>query len=345
MSELKYDPLQRRWVIIASERQHRPQDFITPRQIRRDMENCPFCPGREEMTPPEIAAIRPDNSKPNKPGWRVRVTQNKYPALSPVEEDYDITSDGVYSRKSGIGAHEVIIEGPDHDLCMAEFPPDLTFDILSMYRSRLTELHSNVKLKYTLIFKNHGATAGASLAHPHSQIIATPIIPRTVQIELLASRSYYRDKGTCLICDMIKQEIATEERVVYNDGRIIAFNSYASRFPFELFIAPIQHNAYFDKENDETLGFLARCMSDTLKRLKTALDDPPFNYILHTSPNTGAGPVYPGFWDTLDEDYHWHIEIIPRLTRTAGFEWGSGLHINPMPPDRAAAFLREQILE
>jgi len=341
LSELRYDPLQRRWVIIASERQRRPHDFINPTKVSSNSDNCPFCYGNEHMTPPEICSIRHDGSEPNMPGWAVRATQNKFPVLSLGDSEHDLQANGVYGRSDGLGTHEVIIEGPNHNLAMADFPKYLTFDILKMYRNRLTELKNDNRLKYILIFKNHGSTAGASLIHPHSQIIATPIIPRTVQIELLSSRSFYGERHACLICEMIKQEQTEGVRTVYDDGTIIAFNTYASRFPFELFIAPVKHQAYFHKEHNNTLKKLAACLSDVLKRLKEALDDPPFNYILHTSPNKEAGSEYPGFWNTLDEDYHWHIEIIPRLVKTAGFEWGSGLHINPMPPERAAEFLRE----
>ncbi|MCF7811668.1 DUF4931 domain-containing protein [bacterium] len=341
MSELRYDPLQRRWVIIASERQRRPDDFINPYKVTSSPEKCPFCYGNEDKTPPEIYAVRRDNSSPDTPGWRVRVTKNKYPALSLGDEEHNLQPYGVYGRSEGLGTHEVIIEGPDHELGMADFPEDLTIDILKTYRKRLVELRNDERLKYILIFKNHGSIAGASLFHPHSQIIATPIIPRTVQIELLATRGFYGERRNCLICEMIKQEQDEKVRTIYDDGTIIAFNTYASRFPFELFIAPIKHQAYFHKENNTTLEKLALCLGNVLKRLKKALDDPPFNYILHTSPNKEAGPAYPGFWNTLDDDFHWHIEIIPRLVKTAGFEWGSGLHINPMLPEKAAEFLRE----
>jgi len=348
MSELRYDPLQNRWTIIATERQQRPRDFVTRREVRRDKDDCPFCPGFEDRTPPEIAAIRdeegtlaPDTDPGSEPSnWRVRVVPNRFPALSPEAGEVEWSRRGIYECINGVGAHEVIIEGPDHDLSMAEFPLDLTLDIFRMYRERLTALMQDRRLKYALIFKNHGATAGASLAHPHSQIIATPVTPRTVQIELVASLKHFRDTKKCLACDLIKQEEAEGKRIIYDDTKIIAFNSYASRFPFELFIAPKSHSAFFERTTDEELESLARCMRDVLGRLKRALDDPPFNYILHTAPNVSADPIPPGYWRSLGNDYHWHIEVIPRLVRTAGFEWGSGLHINPMPPERAAEILR-----
>lgn len=341
MSELRYDPLQRRWVIIASARGKRPHDFKVKRSERGDSEHCPFCAGHEDWTPPEIMSIR-DGEGANTP-WRIRVTANKFPALSPDEGDPVETADGLYMRHNGVGAHEVIIEGQDHDLTLPDFDLSLTTELMRTYQARLSALLDDPRFKYVLIFKNHGATAGASLSHPHSQIIATPITPRTVQIELLATRTHFEQQGSCLICDMIQQEIDTGSRMVYRDDLIIAFNSYASRFPFELFIAPLDHSAHFETSPEATMQALAKCLKTVLGGLRSTLDDPPFNYILHTAPNTVSEPKFNGYWETLDRDYHWHIEVIPRLTLTAGFEWGSGLHINPMPPEQAAEFLRNSI--
>lgn len=340
MSELRHDPLQRRWVIIASERMQRPKDFIVQREKKKSSEGCPFCPGHEDMTPPEIIAIRNDHSEPDTPGWRVRVTQNKFPALKLTDNPAWKPNDEFYESTPGLGTHEVIIEGTQHNNCLADSHPDFIFEILCMYRSRLVTLMNDNRLKYALIFKNHGSTAGASLAHPHSQIIAMPIVPRTVEIELLASERHYDQQRTCLICDMIKNERKSGSRVIFLDEAMIAFNSYAARFPFEMFVAPLDHHHDFSHASDYQLRHLAECLGDVLSRLKYALDDPPFNYILHTSPNLNFDESYRDGSDRLDLYYHWHLEIIPRLTRTAGFEWGSGLHINPMPPERAAEFLR-----
>ena len=341
MSELRYDQLQRRWVIIATERQHRPQDFAKQHEIQRSKDSCPFCPGHEEQTPPELDAIRPDGSEPNGSGWRIRVTENKFPALRIFETEWEPGAEGFYELMPGYGAHEVVIEGEDHDQGMADHPVDLIFDALKMYRKRLSLHMQDNKLKYTLIFKNHRATAGASLAHPHSQIIGIPVTPRTIRIELMASLLHFSETGSCLVCDMIERERTDHDRMLYDDGIVTAFNSFASRFPFEMFITPVKHATFFDKESDETLYHLAKCMKDVLSRLKAVLNDPPFNFILHSGPNTEAKPIFPGFWKTLEDDYHWHIEVIPRLVKTAGFEWGSGLHINPMPPEEAAHFLRD----
>ncbi len=341
MSELRYDALQRRWVIIATEREHRPQDFYTHQDIKPSGGDCPFCPGNEDQTPPEITAIRPEGSKSNDSDWHVRVTQNKYPALQLGEIDWELGEERLYERTPGHGVHEVIIEGQDHNKSMDEFSPELIFDIMKMYRNRLSVHMQNLYLKYTLIFKNHGVKAGASLVHPHSQLIATPVTPRTIRIELMSTLRYFAETGNCMICDMIERERVENSRVVYDDGVIVAFNSFAARFPFELLVVPVKHSTFFEHEDDRTLRHLGICLKDILGRLRKALNDPPYNYMLHSGPNTEAKPIFPGFWSTLEKDFHWHIEIIPRLVRTAGFEWGSGLHINPVPPERATAFLNE----
>jgi len=340
VSELRYDALQKRWVIIASERQHRPQDFQSDQNIKRSKDDCPFCPGREDQTPPEITAIRPDGSKPDTPGWRVRVTQNMYPALRLFDVEWELGAEGFYEAIPGYGIHEVIIEGPDHDKDFVDLPYELAVDILRIYRNRLGAHMEDLRLKYSLIFKNHGQTAGASLVHPHSQIIATPVTPRTIRMELMATLKHFAETDRCMICDMVERERSDEKRVIYDDGTIIAFTNYAGRFPFEMFVTSVRHETFFHRESDRTLQSLARCLKDILMRLKVVLNDPPYNYILHSGPNPNAEPIFPGFWKTLEQDYHWHIEIIPRLVKTAGFEWGSGLHINPMPPERAAEFLR-----
>ena len=336
---MRYDPLQCRWVIIAPGRAQRPADFVTRQEVLSPGVGCPFCPGHEADTEPEIVSKRDDASHPNFPGWRIRVVRNLYPALIPELTLTGESEDGIYRKLSGVGEHEVIVEGPDHTASLAEFDPSFTTEILEIYQQRLTALSEDLRLRSILIFKNQGVASGATLSHPHSQIIATVITPRTVKIELNASREHYQETGRCLICDMIHQEVSGN-RVIFNDGELIAFNSYAARFPYELFIAPLHHQAQFELEQRTRLQHLAVCLKFVAARLKSALGDPSYNYILHTAPNLMAKPSHPGYWTTIARDYHWHIEVIPRLTRTAGFEWGSGLHINPMPPEQAAKVLR-----
>ena len=337
-SQYRYDVLQKRWVIIAGERGKRPQDFAVPRE-EPETAFCPFCPGHEDKTPREITAIREPHGRPNGSGWRIRVVPNKFPALR-VEGQPEREADGIYDRMNGIGAHEVVIETPDHGSRMGDRDIDEIALMLRIYRERLTDLTLDTRLKYILIFKNSGAAAGASLSHPHSQIIATTVTPRTVALELNACREHHHVKERCLICDIIKQEVAARDRLVAIDDRYIAFCPYASRFPFEIFIAPRYHQHDYSRTSDHDLRGLAAVLKDVLKRFRDALDDPPFNYILHTSPNANVHPRRAHYWDTIEFDFHWHFELFPRLTKVAGFEWGSGFYINPTPPEEAAKFLR-----
>ncbi len=337
-SQYRYDVLQKRWVIIASERGKRPHDFAVLRE-EPETHFCPFCPGNEDKTPPEIAALRDHGSRPNGPGWRVRVVPNKFPALR-VEGTPEREADGIYDRMNGIGAHEVVIETPHHKSPMSTRDVDDIALMLKLYRDRLTDLMRDMRLKYVLIFKNSGLAAGASLTHPHSQIIATSVTPRTVALELNACREHHQVKERCLVCDIIKQEMASRERLVSIDDRYVAFCPYAARFPFEVMIAPRFHHHDFSRASDQDLRGLAGVLRDVLARYREALDDPPFNFILHTSPNANVHPRRAHYWDTIEFDFHWHIELFPRLTKVAGFEWGSGFYINPTPPEDAAKYLR-----
>lgn len=340
MSQLRHDPIQRRWVIIAEERKKRAGDFAACKTENKSNRKCPFCPGNESMTPPEIASVANGDTS-GTASWKIRVVPNRFPALDTHIPDLGRMGEGIYDRMNGVGAHEVIIEGPEHDQTMGDYSLDKFYDILCMYRERLVDLMKDNRLRYVLIFKNHGEAAGATLIHPHSQVIATPITPRTVSIELQSCRDHYRLKERCLICDIIQQEVESGERIIYDDGAYIVYAPYASRFPFELFVAPRQHSCSFGNATDEDLRMLSGCMKNIFTRLRIALNDPPFNFVIHTSPNSSAKPVRPGYWATLEYDYHWHIEIIPRLTKLAGFEWGTGFYINPTTPEDAAQTLRE----
>jgi UDPglucose--hexose-1-phosphate uridylyltransferase len=336
-SQYRYDILQKRWVIIASERGKRPDDFSVPRDAA-DSGFCPFCPGNEEKTPRQILSLGADG-RHSPQGWRVRVVPNKFPALR-IEGDPSREAEGLYDKMNGIGAHEVVIETPDHNSNIADRSVDEICAVLKVFRDRLLDLMNDTRLKYILVFKNHRAAAGASLAHPHSQIIATTVTPRTIALELNACREHHHVKERCLICDIIKQEIADRERLIGVDERFVAFCPYASRFPFEAFIAPRYHQHDYSMASDDELRGLAGTIKDTLSRLKRALDDPPYNFILHSAPNARVEPRRSHYWDTIKFDFHWHIELLPRLTRVAGFEWGSGFYINPTPPEEAAKFLR-----
>jgi UDPglucose--hexose-1-phosphate uridylyltransferase len=331
MPELRKDPVVGRWVIISTERSRRPQHF-TPRVREPEGAFCPFCPGQEAKTPPEVYAVR-DEGPGNAPGWKVRVVPNKFPALQ-IEGQLDRRGEGLYDRMNGVGAHEVVIESPDHASELADLPLAQVDLVLQAYRERILDLHKDRRVRYVLIFKNHGAEAGATLAHTHTQLIATPIIPKNIQEELEGSRRYYELKERCVFCDIVQQEVgdAPSRRLVAVTDRFMAVAPFAPRFPFETWILPRRHDASYQVlEAPEEFRDLAGILKDTLTRLNRALDHPPYNFVLHTAPATDNGLEY----------YHWHIEIMPKLTRVAGFEIGSGFYINPTPPEDAAQYLRD----
>lgn len=343
MSELRHDPLSKRWVIIANERSRRPEDFADAADARHDGGFCPFCPGSEDKTPPEIAAIRLGGGAANGPGWDVRVIPNKYPALS-IEGSLDRQGVGLYDRMRGVGAHEVVIESPQHDLHMGDMDPQALEAVLGLCQERMRDLGRDARFKYVLLFKNHGAAAGATLRHPHLQLIATPVTPRAISVELDSAREHFHLKERCIFCDMLEQELTARDRVVSLDEHFAVLAPYASRFPFELMILPRRHSHAFTDEGRPALAALARSLKETLARLKSVLRDPPYNFVMHSGPNTETLIRRRHYWDTLPFDFHWHIEILPRLTRVAGFEWGTGFYINPTAPEEAAAFLRDAVI-
>ncbi|MEA3493838.1 MAG: galactose-1-phosphate uridylyltransferase [Candidatus Margulisiibacteriota bacterium] len=343
MPELRKDPISERWVVIATERGKRPTDFAMPavsEESSNNLDKCPFCEGHENMTPPEILAWRKPGSLPDSPGWEIRGMQNKFPALT-SEGEINRTGMGVYDMMSGIGAHEVIVETPKHNLAIPDMSDEHVEKILWAYKQRIIELEKDPRFRYALVFKNYGKTAGASLSHPHSQLIATPVTPRYVKLELSNSREYFQEKERCIFCDIIRQELGSGERMVYENEYFVVFAPFASRFPFEVWLLPRRHEYGFQMMPDSERLLLAQCLKDILRRLRVTLNDPPFNYVLHTAPSTTPRAGKPDYWGTIQYDFHWHIEIIPRLTKMAGFEWGSGLYINPTSPEQAAKFLRE----
>jgi len=341
MRELRHDPIQKRWVIIASDRSRPPVEPGRQGPERAtDPARCPFCTGNEAKTPGEIWAWRDPHAAPNGPGWSVRVVPNKFPALA-VEGDIEREGVGNYDRVNGVGAHEVIIETPVHDRHLADLSIPEFVAVLRAYRARLLDLRRDKRLRYILIFKNYRERAGASLSHPHSQLIATPVTPRTVAMELETAREHYQLKERCLFCDILRQEVKDQERVVQVDEHFVTVAPYASRFAFELMLAPRQHQHDFALMGDQALERLAFHFRDVLRRMKKGLGDPPYNFLLHTAPNIESQNKRPNYWSTIQVDWHWHFEILPRLTSVAGFEWGTGYYINPTPPEEAAQYLRE----
>lgn len=327
MPELRKDPILGRWVIISVERGKRPMDFVSPAQKKRGG-FCPFCPGNEYTTPSEIMAVR-GNTEPNTPGWSLRVMPNKFPALE-ANGVLSRKGEGLYDKMSGVGVHEVIVETPEHNLSLATMSSEAFNDTLTVYHKRLIALKDDPNIKYVLIFKNEGEAAGASLEHSHTQLIALPIVPRTVKDEIQGAKYHYEHRERCLFCDIIQQEQADGRRVVLENENYIAFAPFAPRSPFETWIMPKQHESAFGPRGSSFKG-LAELFQTVLMQLDSILDMPPYNFVLHTSP----------FNIERNEYYHWHIEIMPKLAKVAGFEWGSGFYINPTPPEDAAKFMRE----
>jgi UDPglucose--hexose-1-phosphate uridylyltransferase len=329
MPELRQEPITGNWVIIATERSKRPSDFPVRRQERKSG-ICPFCKGNEKLTPPEITAYREDGTQPDETGWWIRVVPNKYPALDSNNTDLEI-GHNFYTSMNGTGAHEVIIESPEHDLLLEQHSPAQMKEIFRAWRERQRVLMDRAPIRYVQIFKNEGAIAGASLEHPHSQVIATPLIPPVILRELEGAKSIFIGRDTCPYCEMIAHEEAVGDRLIGGNHHFISFCPYASRFPFEITIIPRQHLADYSGMNDSMLQDLGDIVKVTIQKLSASLSCPPYNMTLHTAPV--------GFTET--PYYHWRLEILPRLTIVAGFEWGTGIHINPTSPEIAAKYLRE----
>ncbi|MBL7131883.1 MAG: DUF4931 domain-containing protein [Candidatus Omnitrophica bacterium] len=337
MPELRKDPVIGRWVIVATERARRPKDF-SPLSDGPKEGVCPFCQGHESQTPPEIYALRSSSSKKNTPGWQVRVIPSIRPMLK-IEEDLGRRGQGIYDLMNGTGAHEVVIETPKHIANLADLPVEQIEKVLGVYINRISDLEKDERFKYVLVFKNFGwAAGGGRLRHSRSQLIATPVNPKRVKEKLIGARRYYDYHERCIFCDLIRQELDSKERLILDTDNFIAICPFASRFPFEIMILPKRHSCDFISLDSKERYNLAKILKTVLSELKLGLNDPPYNYIIHTAPFRRPKT---GYWKTIDKDYHWHIEIIPRLTRVAGFEWGTGFYICSLAPENAAKFLRE----
>lgn len=329
MPQLRKDPVTQRWVVVNLESPKNASAYVQPPPARSS-KVCPFCPGNEAMTPPEIAAYGRKSGTKNGPDWQVRVIPNKFPALR-IEEDAVKSTNGMYDKVGGFGAHEVIIENPDHAKEIADLSLDEAALVLRAYRDRCVDLKKDPRFKYILIFKNYGAAAGASLEHPHSQLIALPIVPSRVQGEMKGAQKHYEYADRCIFCDMLDQENRERQLAITELDGFVAMAPFASRFPFETWILPKNHEASFDAISDERIAALAGLLKDTLAKIKLSLKDPAYNFMIHTLPVNEKG----------GDHFHWHFEIIPHLTQVAGFELGTGFYLNPTPAELAAKILRE----
>lgn len=338
MPELRKDPIIGRWVIVSTERAKRPDQFGSQSQEIPPEKPCPFCEGKESQTTSEVYSVRPKHTPINTPGWELRVVPSQTPFLR-IEGDLDRTGKGLYDMINGIGAHEIVVETNQHIANIADLSEEQITRIITCYIDRIIDLEKDSRFKYVLVFKNYGWTAGGGrVRHSRTQLIATPVNPKRVKEELVGARQYHDYHERCIFCDLIKQELASKDRLILDIDGFIAIAPFASRFPFEVWILPKKHNCDFVQQDDQQRKVLAKILKEVLLKLKIGLNDPPYNYIIHTAPFRRQKI---GYWKTIEQDFHWHIEITPRLTRVAGFEWGTGFYICPMPPESAAKFLRE----
>lgn len=330
MSEFRQNMATKEWVIIAPERSKRPEDFNKKKVAKKLPEfdkSCPFCVGNEEKTPPPVYSIIKNGD------WKLRVVPNKYAALknnlSPVRKKEGKSER--YIKAEGFGIAEVIIETPTHNKTIATMDYSEVRNVVEAYKQRYTEISKNKDISLITIFRNHGAMAGTSLEHPHSQIIATPIVPPHVRDQIFQARTACDTFDTCIYCDMIREEILEEKRIIMETDYFIVFCPYAARSPFETRIIPKQHNCSFESISEEEMDDFSKVLRDALRKIYITLYNPDYNYVIRSSPT-----------DEIDsKHYHWYVVVIPKLTTPAGFEIGSGIYINTTPPEDSARFLRE----
>jgi UDPglucose--hexose-1-phosphate uridylyltransferase len=334
---LRQDPATRIWSIIASERAKRPDDFVSAEQESKPLESydesCPFCPGNEDMTPEAAFELREAGAGPEGP-WTVRVVPNKFAALAVPEGGSGSTARsrrGIYLEMNGIGQHEVVIETPDHSKTLATMSDEDAIRVVHTYRERFLEMDKCDWNQQIVIFRNQGEGAGTSLLHPHSQIIGTPIVPEEIRGRLEVAQRYYDDNGTCVYCDILGKELEDGERLIASNSGFVAFCPFASTVPYETWIVPRRHGSSFGVICEDGVEMLGTILRDVLKGMYDLLHNPDYNYVVRSAPHHSAGEPH----------FHWYVAILPRLTKRAGFEIGSGMNINVMVPEDAAASLRK----
>jgi UDPglucose--hexose-1-phosphate uridylyltransferase len=334
MSELRQDPTSKRWVIIARERSRRPHDFIGGKEAPPPgpayLEVCPFCEGNESLTPPESFALREGTPKDG-PGWRVRVVPNKFAALTPAGSLERCTENEFFRRMDGVGAHEVIIESPVHNLYLPLMDDRQVREVVASWRERYLTLREDARFKLILIFKNHGVSAGTSLDHPHSQLVATPVVPTDIRATFQKAFDFFDDTGLCVYCQVLSEELRLKRRVVLESESFAVFHPFASRTPFETWIVPKKHGASFGLITVAEADEFALVLKRVLRKVYFGLKNPDFNLIVQTAPVK----------DEFEDYFHWHVEILPRLTTAAGFEMGTGIYINVALPEETAEFMRD----
>ena len=332
MSEWRADPVTGRWVVIGANAPLRRGDFdLSSGPTLAAAAECPLCEGHEDATGAEILAVR-DGSEPNGPGWQLRVVPNGVPVLR-TEHTFESRHEGLLQRADGLGAHEVTVESPDHGASWSTMPPEALTRVLVAWRDRVADLRRDTRLQAVVVFKNHGLKAGARLAHPHSQLIAMPLVPPTLAQELDGAKRHYDATGRCVFCDLVSGVVADGARVVQESPGVVTFAPYAARAPFEVWVVPRGHQAHFEASSVEVLGEVAAALGSVVRRFDAHLESPDYNVVLHTAPYRSAATAF----------YHWHLELVPRLSRVTGFDWASGTSINPVSPEEAARVLTRPI--
>jgi UDPglucose--hexose-1-phosphate uridylyltransferase len=330
MPQMRRDPVTGGWVILSPERNIRPQYYTDGGENTLAPNDCPFCKGNESMTPPEVYCIRENNSHANQPGWNLRVVPNKYPALK-VEGNLDKQGEGFYDKMNGIGAHEVVIETPEHNKGLADLSQHALTDIFLTFKHRILDLKQDFRLKYIQVFKNQGASAGATIPHPHAQIVALPVVPETIDKELKNAQHHYQIKGRCIYCDILHHESRERKRLLLENSDYMVIAPFASRFPFQLNIYPNHHDASFEATDDALFPPLAEIFKESLTAINRTLETPAYNLVLHNAPFDGNVKDY----------FHWHLELVPVISGTGGFELGTNSYINPTPPEEAIKILKD----
>jgi UDPglucose--hexose-1-phosphate uridylyltransferase len=332
--EFRRDPVCGRWAVVAPERSRRPMTLegAEPRHRRNgERKPCPFCPGQEYDTPNEVLAYREPGSRPDGPGWQLRVVPNKFPAVRPDVGEAECAVAGmVFLATPGLGRSEVVIECPEHLPDPTKLTDDQFAAVFRAYRDRLLILADDPRLAYAAAFKNVGAEAGASLGHTHSQIIATPVVPDLIQAELAGGAAFFARTGRCVFCDLIAREHAARTRVIARSEQFLAITAYAPRFAYEFWVLPLEHASRYETLSDDTASELALLMKRVLLALDRAQGEPAYNWFVHTAPLRSPEFAH----------YHWHIEVLPRTARPAGLEWGYECYITTVTPEDAAAEMR-----
>jgi UDPglucose--hexose-1-phosphate uridylyltransferase len=332
MPQLRQNYVLKEWVIIATERAKRPEQLkenknIAEMNIPPYDENCPLCPGNEVKFGNTTEIFRDGGEK----DWKLRVIPNKFPALAPMNEDeVRINTTGYLRWMDGIGNHEVLIEHPSHNLTIATMDPSIVLNVLKSYQIRLKSLMELSYIESVIIFRNHGTRAGASLLHPHSQIIALPIIPRDVIARMNESIRYQEEHRECIFCRVMKSEMEDGSRIIIDSKHFVVFVPYAAYSPFSMWLYPKRHCSSFLDVTAEELAEMSTVLRQALRKLYYGLNDPDYNYIIRSSPKGYQNSAF----------FHWYMTIVPRMTRTAGFELGSGMYINPSIPEENAAYLK-----